>query len=62
MITVESQIDFFLSYYSYDIIQFFNELKLKYKNNDILNKCDKNSTSNFIELLLDNVELKDMYN
>ena len=62
MITEDSQIDFFISYYSYDIIQFFNELKLKYKNNDILNKCDKNSTHNFIELLLDNVELKDMYN
>ena len=61
MITAETQIDFFISYYSYDIIQFFNEFKKKYENHDLLNKCDKNSTSDFIDLLLENVDLQDMY-
>ena len=51
MITAESQVDFFLSYYSYDIIHFFNSLKTKYENDNLLNKCDKNSTSDFINLL-----------
>ena len=50
-----------MSYYSYDIIQFFNELKPKYENYDLLNKCDKNSTSDFIDFLLENVDLQDMY-
>jgi len=61
MITAESQVDFFLSYYSYDIIHFFNSLKTKYENDNLLNKCDKNSTSDFINLLLENVDLQDMY-
>tara|TARA_B110001469_G_C9613293_1_gene305161 strand:- start:1090 stop:1290 length:201 start_codon:yes stop_codon:yes gene_type:complete len=61
MITSESQEDFFLSYYSYDIIKVFNDLKTKYENDNLLNKCDKNSTSDFINLLLENVDLQDMY-
>ena len=44
-----------------DIIHFFNSLKTKYENDNLLNKCDKNSTSDFINLLLENVDLQDMY-
>jgi len=61
MITAEEQVDFFKSYYSYDIIHFFKELKHKYENDDLLNECDINSTDDFVELLLDNVDLKHMY-
>jgi hypothetical protein len=61
MITSEEQVDFFTSYYSYDIINFFKDLKHKYENDDLLNECDINSNDEFVELLLDNVDLKDMY-
>ena len=61
MITSEEQADFFTSYYSYDIIHFFEDLKHKYENDDLLQSCDINSSDEFVELLLDNVDLKHMY-
>ena len=61
IITHEEQSDFFINYYSYDILIFFNKLKEKYGDLNLLNKCSNNSSCEFIELLQNHINLKKMY-
>jgi hypothetical protein len=60
-ITVEEQIEFFHNYYSYDIIELLNRLKEKNKNFKLLNKCSNESIVNFVNLIGQNIDLKNMY-
>ena len=61
IITPEEQQDFFRNYYSYDILNFFNKLKEKYSDLNLLNKCSNNSSIDFMVLLENNINLKKMY-
>jgi hypothetical protein len=61
MITSEDQIEFFQNYYSYEIIELLNKLKKKYQYFKLLNKCSKESTCNFVDLIAENIDLKQMY-
>lgn len=58
-ISDEQQIDYFLTKYSYDLLIFFDELKNKYP--DILNNCNNKAPSNFIDLIMNNIDLKNLY-
>ena len=61
IITSEDQIEFFRNYYSYDILILLNRLKEKYGNYNLLNKYSKDTSNDFVDLLLNNVDLKKMY-
>jgi hypothetical protein len=61
IITPEEQHEFFINYYSYDILFFFNNLKEKYGDLNLLNKCTNKSSSEFMELLETHINLKKMY-
>ena len=50
MITSDDQIDFFHSYYSYEIIDLLNKLKVKYKHFKLFNNVSKETTNDFVEL------------
>ena len=60
MISPDEQIDLFLNKYSYKLIKLLEELKSK-NNNIILNKTNNKTTSNFIDIILHNVDLQQMY-
>lgn len=61
IITSQDQIEFFRNYYSYDILILLNRLKEKYGNYNLLNKYSKDTSNDFVDLLLNNVDLKKMY-
>jgi len=61
IITPKEQQEFFRNYYSYDILIFFNKLKEKYGDLNLLNKCSNKSSSEFMELLETHINLKKMY-
>ena len=61
IITSEEQIESFRNYYSYDILILLNKLKEKYGDYNLLNKCSKDTSNDFVDLLLNNVDLKKMY-
>jgi len=61
IITSEEQIESFRNYYSYDILILLNNLKEKYGHYNLLNKCSKDTSNDFVDLLLTNVDLKKMY-
>jgi hypothetical protein len=61
MITPEDQIEFFRNYYSYDLIELLNKLKVKYQNFKLLNNFSKETTSDFVDLITENIDLKKMY-
>jgi hypothetical protein len=61
MITTEDQIEFFRNYYSYDLTELLNKLKEKYQNLKLLNKVSKETTSDFVDLITENIDLKKMY-
>ena len=61
IITSEEQIESFRNYYSYDILMLLNKLKEKYGDYNLLNKCSKDTSNDFVDLLLNNVDLKKMY-
>ena len=60
-ITIEEQIEFFRNYYSYDLIELFNKLKEKNENFKLLNNCSKETLVNFVDLIGQNIDLKNMY-
>ena len=60
-ITTEEQIEFFHNYYSYELIELFNKLKDKNQNYKLLNKCSKETIVNFVDLIGQNIDLKNMY-
>ena len=61
MITVEDQIEFFRNYYSYELIELLNKLQEKYQNFKLLNNFSKETTSDFVDLITENIDLKKMY-
>ena len=61
MITAEEQIDLFHNKYTYDLIKLFDELKKDHSNTILLGKCNRNTKSDFIELILNNIDLKKMF-
>jgi len=61
MITTEDQIEFFRNYYSYDLTELLNKLKEKYQNLKLLNKVSKETNSDFVDLITENIDLKKMY-
>ena len=61
IITSEEQIESFRNYYSYDILILLNKLKEKYGDYNLLNKCSKDTSNDFVDLLLNNVDLKKIY-
>ena len=61
IITSEEQMESFRNYYSYDILILLNKLKEKYGDYNLLNKCSKDTSNDFVDLLLNNVDLKKMY-
>ena len=61
IITSEEQMESFRNYYSYDILILLNKLKEKYGDYNLLNKCSKDTSNDFVDLLLTNVDLKKMY-
>ena len=60
-ITVEEQIEFFHNYYSYELIELLNKLKEKNQNFKLLNKCSNETIVNFVDLIGQNIDLKNMY-
>lgn len=60
-ITTEEQIEFFRNYYSYELIELLNKLKEKNQNFKLLNKCSNESMVNFVDLIGQNIDLKNMY-
>ena len=60
-ITTEEQIEFFRDYYSYDLIELLNKLKEQNKNFKLLNKCSKETMVNFVDLIGQNIDLRNMY-
>lgn len=60
-ITDDKQIEFFRNYYSYDLIELFNNLKEKNENFKLLNNCSKETLVNFVDLIGQNIDLKNMY-
>tara|TARA_B110000027_G_C15964710_1_gene231528 strand:- start:114 stop:320 length:207 start_codon:yes stop_codon:yes gene_type:complete len=60
-ITSKEQVEFFHNYYSYELIELFNKLKDKNKNYKLLNKCSKETLNNFVDLIGENIDLKNMY-
>ena len=60
-ISTEEQIEFFRNYYSYDLIELFNKIKEKNENFKLLNSCSKDTHTNFIDLIGQNIDLKKMY-
>jgi hypothetical protein len=60
-ITTEEQIEFFRDYYSYDLIELLNKLKEQNKNFKLLNKCSKETFVNFVDLIGQNIDLRNMY-
>ena len=56
-ITVEEQVEFFRDYYSYDLIELFNKLKEKNENFKLLNNCSKETITNFINLIGQNINI-----
>ena len=61
MITAEDQIEFFRNYYSYELIELLNKLQEKYQNFKLLNNFSKETTSDFVDLITENIDLKKMY-
>lgn len=60
-ITTEEQIEFFHNYYSYELIELLNKLKEKNQNFKLLNKCSNETIVNFVDLIGQNIDLKNMY-
>ena len=60
-ISSEEQVEFFRNYYSYELIELFNKIKEKNENYKLLNSCSKETISNFIDLIEQNIDLKKMY-
>jgi len=61
MITADDQHEFFINYYSYEVIELLNKLKEKYTNLNLLNNTSKETTNDFVELLAEHIDLKKMY-
>tara|TARA_B110000285_G_C14759977_1_gene439097 strand:+ start:327 stop:530 length:204 start_codon:yes stop_codon:yes gene_type:complete len=61
MITSEEQIDFFMNYYSFDIIELLNTIKKKNEPFKLLNKCSIETSSELVDLLCAHLDLKQMY-
>lgn len=61
MITSEDQIEFFRNYYSYELIELLNKLKKKYHHFNLLNNVSKETTCDFVDLIAENIDLKQMY-
>ncbi len=60
MITAEEQIDLFYNKYSYELIKLFEQIKER-SDTVVLSQCDNNTISDFIDLILNNVDLKRMW-
>jgi hypothetical protein len=60
-ISSEEQVEFFRNYYSYELIELFNKIKEKNENYKLLNRVSKETMSNFIDLIGQNIDLKKMY-
>jgi len=60
-ISSEEQVEFFRNYYSYELIELFNKIKEKNENYKLLNNCSKETMTNFIDLIGQNIDLKKMY-
>ena len=61
-VTAYEQIDFFQTMFSYDLIKLLDRLKDDNSHAGILNKLDKNAYADFIDLIMNNVDLKQFYN
>lgn len=63
MITAEEQIDFFLSKYSIDLIEFLKQVDESFKQNaiPILNNKKQDFNNEFVELIMEFVDLKKLY-
>ena len=62
IVTAYEQIDFFQTMFSYDLIKLLDRLKDDNSHAGILNKLDKNAYADFIDLIMNNVDLKGFYN
>ena len=61
MITAEEQINLFHNKYTDDLIKLLEELKKDHSNTILLGKCNRDTISDFIELILNNIDLKKMF-
>ena len=61
MITAQEQIDLFYNKYSYELIKLFDEIKSSKGDTIVLGKCNNNTISEFVDLILNNVDLKRMW-
>ena len=63
MITAEEQIDLFLSLYTLDLMDLLKEIKDKLDTNGIpiLNNLQGDYTNEFVELILENADIKKIY-
>ena len=63
MITTEEQIDFFLSKYTIELMDFLNIIDRSLKQNSIpiLNNKKKDYNNEFVELIMKFVDLKKLY-
>ena len=61
MITAQEQIDLFYNKYTYELIKLFDEIKSSKGDTIVLGKCNNNTISEFVDLILNNVDLKRMW-
>lgn len=63
MITSEEQIDLFLSLYTLDLMDLLNEIKdkLDFSGTPILNNLQNDYNNDFVDLILEHVDLKKLY-
>lgn len=59
-ISINEQIDFFNTTYSYELIQLLEKIKNNY-GETILNKHNRNMSAEFIDLILHSLDLKKLY-
>ena len=63
MITAQEQIDLFYSKYTIDLLDLYREIKNKCQHHGapILNNENNNSQNEFIDLILENTDLKKLF-
>ena len=61
LVSSSEQIDYFHTSFTYSLIKLLDELKNKNEHFGILNKMNKEAYSDFVDLIMNNTNLKQLY-
>ena len=61
LVSSSEQIDYFHTSFSYSLIKLLDELKNKNEHFGILNKMNKDAYCDFVDLIMNNTNLKQLY-